>query len=448
MTTTITLDPATRVEGHLKIKIEVADGKVQTAFSSGTMFRGFESLVVGKDPRDASHITQRVCGVCPISHGIASCLAVEAASDHQLPPNARLVRNLIQGANFIESHIFHFYHLSLLSYIEGPPKAPWTPSYRTDLRLSPIDNQRMVDSYLKALTARRETSEMAAVLAGKFPHAATLECGGVSGAVSADAITKFGHYLDEVQAFIDDVYLEDVDLLAKTYGDYLQIGRGYGNLLAFGALDGLFRGGRVVDGESAVQAVEPTAIIEHKTSSWYDGTAGNPAEGSMQPNADKATAYSWIQAPRYDNAPYECGPLARMWVNGEYRSGVSVMDRHRARALEASKIAKETRTWLSQIDPAAPFYTACVVPSSGSGTGLTEAPRGALGHWIRLEAGLVAAYQIVTPTCWNCSPRDDRGLAGPLEKALEGTPVANPAEPVEVLRVVQSYDPCLACAVH
>jgi hydrogenase large subunit len=457
VTQTIRLDPATRLEGHLKVETQVSDGKVTSAKSSGLMFRGFENILVGKDPRDAAHITQRICGVCPISHAMASCLAMETAAGLTIPNNARLVRNLILGSNFIQSHILHFYLLALLSYVKGPDMPPWTPAYTTDLRFNTADNQRMVDHYVQALTIRRQAHEMAAIFAGKMPHASTFEVGGVTVVVKSEMITRFRTYLNTIISFIDGTYIPDVNLLAQVYPDYFNIGRGYGNLLSFGVFDlngagtsKLLARGRIENGAATVNSVAAPSIIEQTGYSWYNDTSGglNPASGVTQPNPDKSGAYSWLKAPRYGGVPYEVGPLARMWVTGDYRRGISVMDRHQARATEASKIAHAIRDWLAQLDPSAAFFTPFTRPKTGTGIGLTEAPRGALGHWLRINAGVIGSYQVVTPTCWNCSPRDNIGNPGALEKALEGTPVTNGTEPVEVMRVVQSYDPCLSCAVH
>jgi hydrogenase large subunit len=205
-----------------------------------------------------------------------------------------------------------------------------------------------------------------------------------------------------------------------------------------------------MDGSTTVENIDLNAIVEQAKYSWYDDSSGglNPSQGVTKPNPDKADAYSWLKSPRYSGVPYEVGPLARMWVNGDYRRGISVMDRHQARAHEASKIAHAMLDWLSQINTSASVYTSYTIPQASTGIGLTEAPRGALGHWLKISNKAIASYQILTPTCWNCSPRDNAGTPGPLEKALEGTPVADSAQPLEVLRVVQSYDPCLSCAVH
>jgi hydrogenase large subunit len=457
MATTITIDPATRLEGHLKVNVQSDAGKVVSAQSSGMMFRGFENLLIGKDPRDAVHITQRVCGVCPISHAMASCLANEAAVGLKASDNARIIRNLILGSNFLQSHILHFYHLAALSYIKGPAMPPWTPAWEVDLRFSAADNQLLVDHYLEALKIRRQAHEMLAIWGGKMPHVAAFEAGGVTTVPKADMITRFRNYLNPIISFIDNVYMPDVDLLGQTYPEYYTFGRGYGNLLAFGVFDltadgssKLLKRGRVMDGSTTVENIDLNAIVEQAKYSWYDDSSGglNPSQGVTKPNPDKADAYSWLKSPRYSGVPYEVGPLARMWVNGDYRRGISVMDRHQARAHEASKIAHAMLDWLSQINTSASVYTSYTIPQASTGIGLTEAPRGALGHWLKISNKAIASYQILTPTCWNCSPRDNAGTPGPLEKALEGTPVADSAQPLEVLRVVQSYDPCLSCAVH
>jgi hydrogenase large subunit len=457
MATTITIDPATRLEGHLKVQLESNAGRVTSARSSGMMFRGFENLLIGKDPRDAAHITQRICGVCPTNHAMAACLAMEAAAGITAPANARLIRNLILGADFLHSHILHFYHLAALSYIQGPASAPWTPAYGVDLRFSAAQTQLLIDHYLQALAMRRQAHEMGAIFAGKLPHTVAYEFGGITSVPNADTVARFRAYLAPITSFIDGPYKADVDLLGQVYPDYYTIGKGYGNLLAFGVFDldaagssKLLARGRVAAASTTVQSVDVNSILEQARYSWYtDNSAGlNPTAGVTAPNPDKADAYSWLKAPRYAGVPYETGALARMWVNGDYRRGISVMDRHQARVKEASKIAHAMTGWLDQLNLAASSFTSTALPASGAGIGLTEAPRGALGHWLKINARTVASYQVLTPTCWNASPRDNAGLAGPLEKALEGTPVQDVAQPTEVLRVIQSFDPCLSCAVH
>lgn len=455
--TTVTIDPATRLEGHLKVELSSAAGFVTDARSSGMMFRGFENLLIGKDPRDAAHITQRICGVCPTNHAMSACLAMEAAAGISAPANARIIRNLILGADFLHSHILHFYHLAVPSYVQGPAMPPWTPTYQADMRFNAAESQALVSHYLEALAVRRVAHEMGAILAGKLPHTVAYEFGGVTVRPSAAMVSRFRTYLDTVTGFVDGTYRSDVEALAARYPDYFDIGRGYGNLLAFGVfdLDGagatkLLARGRWANAAGSVETVDTAAIVEQARFSWYSAASGglNPAAGITEPSPDKADAYSWLKAPRYGGTPYEVGALARMWVNGDYRRGISVLDRHMARVLEASKVAHAMYGWLDELNLSGPVFSDTGVPLSGVGIGLTEAPRGALGHWLEIANRAVSRYQILTPTCWNCSPRDAAGIAGPLEMALAGAPIADTNQPVEVLRVVQSFDPCLSCAVH
>ena len=196
--------------------------------------------------------------------------------------------------------------------------------------------------------------------------------------------------------------------------------------------------------------MDPAKIAEDVKYSWYkDSTSGKaPFEGMTEPEAEKAGAYSWLKAPRYDDQPYEVGPLARMWVNGDYRQGISVIDRHAARVLEAKKLAQVMEDWLLQLKPGEPACAETKVPDSGEGMGLTEGARGALGHWLKVKGKKIENYQAIVPTTWNCGPRDDKGVRGPVEEALVGTPIADADNPLEIVRIIRSFDPCIACAVH
>jgi hydrogenase large subunit len=211
-----------------------------------------------------------------------------------------------------------------------------------------------------------------------------------------------------------------------------------------------FSGGRRTETGKEGQSLKVEAVTEQVTHSWYDNasTKRHPSDGATQAVYPKEGAYSWLKAPRYEGQPYETGPLARMMIGGLYRNGISVHDRHRARAAETLKIAEALPGWLEEVKPGGAVYSRYAVPAEAEAAGLTEAPRGALGHWLKIREGKIAHYQVVTPTCWNASPRDDQHVPGPIEKALVGTPVADSKQPVEVLRIVHSFDPCLACAVH
>jgi hydrogenase large subunit len=314
-----------------------------------------------------------------------------------------------------------------------------------------------VGHYVKALEMRRKAHEMGALFGGRLPHPPAYIPGGFTATPRASRISQFKTYLTELIGFISNVYMPDVDLLGTVYGDYGDIGKGVGNLLAYGVFDEdsagsskLLRRGRITGGSTSVQSVDIRAITEHIMYSWYtdSATSRNPASGVTNPLFPKNGAYSWLKAPRYFDEPYETGPLARMWVNGDYRNGISVMDRHQARAHEALKVAQAMWSWVSQLSPNQPVYTPSSVPASATAYGLTEAPRGALGHWVKIVNSKISQYQVITPTCWNASPRDANGKRGPIEQALIGTPVQNIDEPVEVVRVIHSFDPCLSCAVH
>ncbi|VGO22620.1 nickel-dependent hydrogenase large subunit [Pontiella sulfatireligans] len=456
---TASIDPVTRIEGHLKVDVEIdtVDGvqQVVDAHCVGTLFRGFEKIMEGRDPRDAPNITSRICGVCPTSHGMAAALTLDNAFGVTPPTAGIMMRNLVHGACFLESDILHFYILSLLDYIKGPAMAPWQPGWDTGRRLDSATESRLVGSYLKAIEIRRKCHEMGAIYGGKLPHTPSFIAGGFTAVSTAQNKTDFQTLLTEIIAFIEETYIPDVELLGALYPDYYNIGKGYGNLMSYGVFQEgagtLFAPGLVNDGSEAIQALDIGQVTEQVTHSWYDDATNDkhPSVGDTVPQHPKAEGYSWLKAPRYSGTNYECGPLARMRVNGDYAGGVSVMDRHMARSQEAFKIASAMQVWLDAVEVGAYGYSPAAVPTAEkSGVGLTEAPRGALGHWLTVKEEKVAAYQVVTPTCWNCSPRDTVGNRGPMEEALIGVPVKKADQPVEVLRLIHSFDPCLDCATH
>ena len=461
MATTITIDPLTRIEGHLKIEVTVdtvnSEQQVVDATSSGTMFRGFEKILINHDPLDAPHFTQRICGVCPISHGMASCKTLEDAFGVTVPDNGRILRNLVLGANFIQSHVLHFYHLAALDYINTVgilDIAPWCPRYVTDDMVTGSIAADLVNHYVQALAIRRKAHQMGAIFGGKLPCSPSFAPGGCTEVATVDKITEFQTLLNEIRSFIDNVYIPDVNAVGTVFPDYYQIGQGCGNLLAYGVFDldntginKLLARGRYTS--SFYETINPADINEDVKYSWFSNDSGlNPSAGQTEPDPDKVDAYSWIKAPRYDGIVHELGPLARMWINGDYRNGISVIDRLAARALETKKIADAMVNWLDGLTIGASSYTYQATPANASGIGLTEAPRGALGHWIDITNSKISRYQVVTPTAWNASPKDDTDQLGAIEQALVGTPVADISKPIEVLRVVHSFDPCLACSVH
>lgn len=448
------MDPVTRIEGHMKVEIAIEQNQIVDARCSGTLFRGFETLLQGRQPSDAAVITQRICGVCPISHGQTAVLALENVAGWQPPTNARLLRNLTLGSNYIQSHILHFYLLAALDYVKGPDSAPWSSAWQVDMR-GGLD---AVSANLpKALEARRHAHEMGAVFGGKMPSSHTFVPGGFTAPVIPERIDQFQQHLSTLTTFIKNTYIPDVKAVGEVYSDYLGIGSGCKNLMAYGVFEEdnagsskLFKAGYIDDANTTeANHFNSSSITESVTYSWYADATNNRSliSGTTQPVYPKDGAYSWLKAPRLNNKPYEVGPLARMWINGDYHDGISVMDRHLARAQEALKVAQAMQRWLDQLDNG-PVYEATYRQSSGTGIGLSEAPRGALGHWVNIQNGRIANYQVITPTCWNASPKDDGHVSGPMEQALIGIQIENPDQPIEALRVIHSFDPCLSCAVH
>ncbi len=499
----VTIDPITRIEGHLGVNLDIESNRVVNAYCAGEMFRGFEVILRGRDPLDAQQITQRICGVCPVSHGMASVLAQDAAYSISPPDNGRLGRNLIQAANYIQSHILHFYHLAALDFVDitavakyqgndpqllgvkawiksqiasgvPHPGAPFLPRYTGNYIESSELNCLAVKHYLEALEMRTMAHKMAALFAGKMPHVASIMPGGITERITADKIAAYSSMLKRLQVFIDEAYVPDVLEVAKAFPDYFNQGKGCGNFLSYGVFPEsskgkkMFPSGVIIGGKSS--EFEEGKITEEIAYSFYSSSSGlKPAGGETVPDAAKSKAYSWIKAPRYGGQVVEVGPLARVLV--AYGKGddaklkglvekvlgaldkkpqdlVSVLGRHGARAVECKLIADRCGEWLDQLKPGEPAFAEFSVPSSGSGVGLTEAPRGALGHWITIKDGKIGNYQCVVPTTWNCSPRDDKGTPGPVEQALAGTPIADEKNPIEAARIVRSFDPCIACAVH
>ncbi len=501
----IVIDPVTRIEGHLKVEVTIDNGEVKDARVSGTLFRGWEIILGGRDPRDASQITQRVCGVCPAAHATASCFALDNAFgiESLITDNARIIRNLILGANFLQSHILHFYHLASLDFFDvtkvssyegddpdllslkkflGRDKlAPFAPRYEGDYRLDKKTNQNFASHYIKALQIRKKCHEMLAIFGGKMPHNVGMVAGGVTERPTSDKIASFLWRLNEIREFIDNVYLPDVLALTKFYEDHLYAGSSSSSFLSYGAfiLDNseidqtkqnrLFLQG-VVNQNLTYESLNTDNISEYVKYSWYaqDKSSLHPTEGKTEPNEEKKNGYSWIKAPRYKEMPCEVGPAARMivgycggkepvkkavenifsYIKGEVKLFSSILGRHIARAVDAKLIADSMATWVTQLKVDEPVYVPCSIPPEAEGVGLTEAPRGALGHWIRIKDKLIDNYQLVVPTTWNASPRDDKDEPGPLEKALSGLKIKDPKNPFEIVRCVRSFDPCLACAVH
>ena len=554
----VVVDPVTRIEGHLRIEAEVDRGAVQDAWSSSTMFRGIEIILKGRDPRDAWAFTQRICGVCTTVHAIASIRAVENAIGASPPANARLLRNLIIGAQAVQDHVIHFYHLHALDWVDivsalsaDPRKtsglaesiSDWplsSPKYFTGVRdrvkgfvdrgqlgpfanaywghpayrLPPEANLMAVAHYLEALDWQREFIKMHAVLGGKNPHLQSFLVGGMATPIDPDSqaalntgtIAELKQFVAKAKDFVARVYIPDLLAIASFYKDWAGHGRGVGNYLVYGeypeddsANPTLFLPRGIIRGRdlSKVEPFDQSKVTEYVSHSWYqyqagDGVALHPFSGETSPNytgpmppydllgleANTDKKYSWLKSPRYDGEPMEVGPLARMlvaFVSGHARvkelvgavlkqlnvgpeALFSTLGRVAARGIETQVIAEKMDSWVDAL--AANMgsgelrihdnskWEPGTWPADAMGAGFHEAPRGALGHWVSIHNGTINNYQCVVPSTWNAGPRDAKGRRGPYEEALLATPVADPERPVEILRTVHSFDPCMACGVH
>lgn len=533
------IDPITRIEGHLRIEIELENGVVKDAWSSGTLWRGFEVFLRDRDPRDAWIITQRVCGVCTEVHALASVKCVESAAGIKIPDNARIIRNLLHGAQYVHDHPVHFYHLHALDWVDVVSALKADPKKTSDLansvnpnapksgpgdfkrvkdklakfvnagqlgpfangywghpayKLPPEANLMAVSHYLDALAMQSKIARLHAIFGAKNPHIQTYTVGGVTciNDLNANRISEFAYILKEAKDFINNVYIPDVLAIAPFYLDWAGLGGGLSNYLSYGMFPGSsgeepdnlwFPRGIIMNRDlSTVHPVDETKITEDVTHAWYrykDGKPLNPGDGETNPwytgiETDKADGkYSWLKTPRYNGHPMEVGPLSRMLVNyavgheatvenvnavlGALGVGpevlFSTLGRVAARAIETKIIVEEMDKWVGDLlsNIKRGDLSICVdypAPQSAKGFGMTEAPRGALGHWIEIEGGTIKNYQMVVPTTWNGSPRDMNGIRSAFEESLIGTPVADPKQPIEILRTVHSFDPCLACSVH
>jgi hydrogenase large subunit len=563
---TVVVDPITRIEGHLRIEAETDDsGLITRASSSGTMVRGIEIILRGRDPREAWAFAQRICGVCTLVHGIASVRSVENALAYPIPHNAELIRNLMIAAQFVHDHVMHFYHLHALDWVDvvsalkADPRrtaelaqslsgyAMSSPGHFADVqkkvkglvesgqlgifangywghpayKLPPEANLMAVAHYLDALAWQREVVKLHTIFGGKNPHP-NFVVGGVPCAISVDAqatgatagatavnmvgLAEVANVIDKMQQFVDQVYLPDTLAIAGFYKDWATRGEGIGNFMTYGEFPSksiddpssfLIPRGVIVDRDlSHIEEVDLNAedqIKEYVAHSWYDYSGGkneglHPYKGETNLNysgptppyehLDVDASYSWLKSPRWKGKPVEVGPLARVLmlyasgneatrglVDGALRTldlpvqGLySTLGRTAARTLESKLIVDQMRGWYDQLianikagdlrtfneakwDPAS-------WPSTAKGVGFMEAPRGALGHWIVIKDGLIDNYQAVVPSTWNAGPRDVGGLDGPYEAALKGTQMSDTQQPLEILRTIHSFDPCIACAVH
>jgi len=552
----LVVDPVSRIEGHLRIEADVNGGKISDAWSSGTMFRGIEMILQGRDPREAWIWAQRICGVCTMVHAIASVRAVENALEIEVPENANLVRHLIAGSQMVQDHVVHFYHLHALDWVDVAAALKADPAKTSSIAqsisncekssttyfkgvqarvkgvvdsgqlslfasgywghpaytLPPEINLLAVAHYLEALQFQKDFIRIHAILGGKNPHPQSFLVGGMSTAmdpnepaavINPQTITVMRSLVASAQKFVDEYYIPDVLAIAPLYKDWFTRGEGLGNFLSYGDYSSgdvndtkamLFPRGIVMNHDlGKVLEVDPSKITESVAHSWYEYSGGDdkgvhPSMGETKPkysgpkppfdHLDVNAKYSWLKAPRYDGKPMEVGPLARMVVgyasgkkeivdavNGALKAlnaqpGVlfSTLGRIAARALEAQIMARQLDAWVSKLDDNLAHGKTTIFnpgkwdpgswPKSASGHGWHEAPRGALGHWVEIDGKAIKNYQAVVPTTWNAGPRDAQGQKGAYEASLLNTPVADPNRPLEILRTIHSFDPCIACAVH
>ena len=553
----VVVDPITRIEGHLRVEAQMDGDVIADAWSSGTMVRGIEIILRGRDPRDAWAFAQRICGVCTLVHGIASVRAVENALNYEIPKNAQLIRNLMISAQYVHDHVMHFYHLHALDWVdvvsalEADPKATSelaqsissypksSPGYFSDMKkklkdfveagqlgifakaywghpaykLPPEANLMAVSHYLEALSWQREVSKLHAIFGGKNPHPNFL-VGGVpcaidldsDSAINAERLSKVQDIITQMQMFVDQVYVPDTLAIAGFYKDWGAQGEGVGNFLTFGdfpetGIDDpstfLFPRGAILGRDlSTIHEVDLNAkdeIQEYVAHSWYDYEGGknkglHPYEGETELNYDGPAPpydhldveqnYSWLKSPRWKGHAMEVGPLARvlmLYASGHEQTKelvqstlttldvpvdalFSTLGRTAARTLESKIVADSMQTWYDNLvtnikaGETKTFNDTLWEPSSwprqAQGVGFMEAPRGGLAHWIVIENEKIANYQAVVPSTWNAGPRDPQGQLGPYEAALVGHRLHDVEQPIEILRTIHSFDPCIACAVH
>jgi quinone-reactive Ni/Fe-hydrogenase large subunit len=541
------IDPITRIEGHLRIEIEVDDaGNVAEASSSSTAFRGFEAIMRGRDPRDVGMFAQRICGVCTFHHYERGVEATESIYGVTIPPNARSLRNLIYAAQTVNDHATHFYQLHamdwfdvvsalsadpqratdvahryhpnpfnasvshysavaarLLAFVQSGQLGPFAGGYwgHPKYLLSPEENLILASHYLDNLAVQRLSAQATAIFGGKNPHPQSLIVGGITSArdgLDAHRIAQYQFLMQKAMDFVERAYLPDMQMLGSRYRAEALAGHGGGlrNYMSFGAMtlsEGsydrrryLLPQGLLFDRDlSRVEPLDAMKIGEEVAHSWYTYAGGRtslhplqgettPAYDGLAPDGSLKTdgGYSWVKSPRYDGKPVEVGPLARLLI--AYASGsptvraamdgytetlgvpfdfwYSTVGRTVARALETKIVGDAVPTLLGGLIDAVKGgderFFAPYTANDGQGFALGEAPRGSLSHWLVVANGSVANYQAIVPSTWNAGPKDARGQRGAYEASLIGQPMTDPTMPLEVIRTIHSFDPCLACAVH
>ncbi len=476
--------PFNRVEGDLEITLDIEDGRVAAARVNSPLFRGFEQMLLGRDPRDAIVLTPRICGICSVAQSMASALALAAAQGIEAPPNGDLMRNVILGAENAADHLTHFYVFFMPDfarkiYEDEPWHAVVEPRFRA------VDGAAIRDM----LPARAAFMHVMGTLAGHWPHTLGLQPGGTTQAIDAAAQARVLAIIAAFRRFLESrLYgdrLEAVAALSSASelvawsrrpgpaaGDFAtflriaealelgKLGRGCDRFMSYGAytVDGAhhFRSG-VFEAGTAL-SLDPSFITEDLTCGWFQRGNGprHPSRGVTMPDADAPAGYTWCKAPRLGGNVVEVGALARQVVDGHplmrdlvAQDGGNVVSRVVGRLVELARLVPVLEDWTRRIMPSEPFYRQGDMPSEAEGAGLIEAARGSLGHWISVRHGRILNYQIIAPTTWNFSPRDGAGTPGACERALEGAPVrSGETDPIAVQHIVRSFDPCMVCTVH
>lgn len=470
----IVLGPFNRVEGDLEISLDLEAGEVVAARVNSPLFRGFEQILVGRVPQDALAVVPRICGICSVSQSAAAAAALAAAAGIAPPPNGRHAQNLIQATENLADHLSHFYLFFMPDFArEAYAGRPWFEAIAR--RFAATKGSATAE----VLPARADFLKLMGFLAGKWPHTLALQPGGSSRAISDVERIRILARLRQFRAFLESrLFADRLETVAGLEseaalrawaegrpGDFPaflaaahdlgleNIGRASDRFLSYGAYDAFARG--LTSPGLAVETFDPAQVTEDNRHAWLtDHGPLHPGAGQTGVDADKADAYTWCKAPRYDGAVVEVGALARQVVDGQplardfvTRRGASVTARVAARLLELARVLPLMETWAKALVPGEPFCVQGRLPEEGQGMGLVEAARGGLGHWLSIRRGKIARYQIVAPTTWNFSPRDSAGQPGALELALVGLPAGEGAPPT-VQHVVRSFDPCMVCTVH
>lgn len=471
--------PFNRVEGDLEVRLEIADGRVQSARVVSPLYRGFEPMLLGRVAEDALVVVPRICGICSVAQSAAAASALRQAAGLVPPENGQLAANLVLACENLADHLTHFYLFFMPDFARDAYRGRvWFEKARA--RFKAGEGSATAD----VLPARASFMHLMGLMAGKWPHTLCLQPGGTSRPLEAAECLQVLSLLRAFRRFLErHVFgdaLESVAALASA-SDLVQWRRGrQGDLALFLDISddlGLHAMGRATDvflsagayahgrahlfpagvwraGE--VESLQPSAIVEDLSHAWMDGGTAAPFAGRTVPAPHKPDAYTWCKAPRYHDRVVETGALARQMVAGQalirdlvLAEGGSVRCRVLARMLELARVLPAMEVWAQALQPRAPWCLPFVAPEHAHGCGMVEAARGALGHWLGLQHGRISGYQIIAPTTWNFSPRDAEGTPGALEQALVGLPApADEEPPLLVQHVVRSFDPCMVCTVH